>query len=159
MKILKAFGILVLLLIAMICFNLYNTHINNLKNNRRETRKLTPMEELELKMKAINEQTAEIEKFQEYAKTIEPADSSITTSIELASKTKDYPYEFIKNFIKNCATAPGNNYKMCSCLFNKVSEKYTYKESTEIEAKMADGQMPADFKEFVRKSRLKCSKN
>lgn len=73
-------------------------------------------------------------------------------------KKHDYPSDVTQNFMNSCEATSGGDQKMCSCLLEKIQEKYTYEEFSAIEVKMQAGQTPAEFLDFVGKARVECSK-
>lgn len=73
-------------------------------------------------------------------------------------KKHDYPSDVTQNFMNSCQSTSDGNQKMCSCVLDKIQEKYTYEEFSSIEVKILAGQIPAEFLDFVGKARAECSK-
>jgi hypothetical protein len=82
--------------------------------------------------------------------------SLISTSC--GPKKHDYPSDVTQNFMNSCQETSGGDQKMCSCLLDKIQEKYSYEEFSAIEVKMQAGQTPQEFLDFVGKARAECSK-
>jgi hypothetical protein len=74
------------------------------------------------------------------------------------AKKHDYPSDVTQNFMNACQKTSGVNQKMCSCLLDKIQEKYTYEEFSAIEVKMQSGQTPQEVLDFIGKARAECSK-
>jgi len=72
-------------------------------------------------------------------------------------KKHDYPSDVTQNFMNSCQETGGDQ-KMCSCILDKIQEKYTYEEFSSIEIKMQAGQTPSEFLNFVGEARAECSK-
>lgn len=70
---------------------------------------------------------------------------------------KQYPAELTQNFMNAC-TLNGGEQEMCSCLLEKIQEKYTLEEYSAIETKIQFGKTPDEFLEFLGKARVQCSK-
>jgi hypothetical protein len=73
-------------------------------------------------------------------------------------KKHDYPADVTQNFMNSCQSTSGGDQKGCSCLLDKIQEKYTFEEFSAIEVKILAGQTPSDFLDFVGKARAECSK-
>ena len=73
-------------------------------------------------------------------------------------KKNDYPSDVTQNFMNSCEETSGGDQKMCSCLLDKIQEKYTFEEFSAIEVKMQAGQTPEEFLGFIGKARAECSK-
>ncbi len=74
------------------------------------------------------------------------------------SKKHVYPADVTQNFMNSCQSTSGGEQKICSCLLDKIQEKYTFEEFSAIEVKMQAGQTPSKFLDFVGKARVECSK-
>ena len=74
-----------------------------------------------------------------------------------AVETGAYPAEVAEEFIASCEEA-GGTAEFCGCVFDKVKQAYTFEEFSAIEAKIAEGEPPADFVEFSGNARTECTK-
>jgi len=72
-------------------------------------------------------------------------------------KKNDYPADVIQNFMNSCQSTSDGDQKLCSCLLDKIQEKYTFEEFLAIDAKMQAGQTPSEFLDFVGKASVECS--
>ena len=72
-------------------------------------------------------------------------------------KKNDYPADVTQNFMNSCQSTSDGDQKLCSCLLDKIQEKYTFEEFSAIEVKMQAGQTPSEFLDFVGKARAECS--
>ena len=74
------------------------------------------------------------------------------------TKKNDYPANVTQNFMNSCQTTSGGDQNLCSCLLEKIQEKYTFEEFTAIEVKMQTGKTPSEFLDFVGKAKAECNK-
>ena len=73
-----------------------------------------------------------------------------------ASGTKDaYPQEVVDEFLKACQKA-GSSAKICTCLIDKIQEKYSLQEFTVIELKLGSSNPPEEFVEFAGRAKAGC---
>lgn len=67
----------------------------------------------------------------------------------------DYPSDAVETFVNACIAAapdtPGQK-ATCSCLFDKIQKKYSFKEYSAIDA----GQAPDDWPPFMAASMTEC---
>jgi hypothetical protein len=80
-----------------------------------------------------------------------------TTGNAKTGAPNEYPIEVLNAFMDSCKKSGGKQ-ETCLCVFEKVQQKYTFEEYSVLEAKMAGGQAPEDFLEFVGKARAECMK-
>ncbi len=55
----------------------------------------------------------------------------------------DYPPEIVANTVNACMLTSGGNEKMCSCVMDKVQEKYSLEEFIAIDTKIRQGDADA----------------
>lgn len=75
--------------------------------------------------------------------------AAVSSSTEAAANRTPYPAEVAQNFINSCIQNGGNQ-EACTCLFNKVQERYSLQEFVQVEqASMASGKLPQEVSEFA----------
>jgi hypothetical protein len=72
--------------------------------------------------------------------------------------SKTYPEQVKQNFINGCAPKVKGNTALCSCLFEKIENKYSFSEYVKIEEQMKAGQTPQDFLRFIDSVTTVCFK-
>lgn len=68
-----------------------------------------------------------------------------------------YPQEVVNEFVKSCRTA-GSSGKLCTCLIEKIQEKYSFEEFTVLELKLKSGAPPEEFIEFTGRAKAQCTR-
>lgn len=71
------------------------------------------------------------------------------------SKKDAYPQEVVDEFVRSCQKA-GSSAKLCTCLIDKVQEKYSFEDFNVIELKLSSGDPPDEFIEFVGRAKAGC---
>jgi hypothetical protein len=66
-----------------------------------------------------------------------------------------YPQEVADEFLKSCQGA-GSDAKLCSCLFDRIQDKYSFEEFTVMELKLSNGEPPEEFVQFVGSAKAQC---
>lgn len=69
---------------------------------------------------------------------------------------KDYPAAVKANFIKSCAAKANGNTVLCECMFEKIKERYTYKEFVELENNLNKGIQSKPFMNYVDSATRRC---
>jgi hypothetical protein len=69
---------------------------------------------------------------------------------------KGYPAEVKDNFVKGCAAKANGNTALCDCVFEKIRERYSYKEFVDMENNMKKGIRSQPFMNFVDSSTRRC---
>lgn len=69
---------------------------------------------------------------------------------------KDYPAEVKANFVKSCAAKANGNTALCECMFEKIKERYTYKEFVDMENNLKKGIQSQAFLSYVDSASRKC---
>ena len=84
--------------------------------------------------------------------------SAVTnTAAANSNGSREYPEETEDAFLDSCEDAGGTE-PFCTCVFEKVEEKYTFEEFSVIESKLVAGTPPEEFVEFTGKARAECAK-
>lgn len=88
-----------------------------------------------------------------------PAANAVTTYTDTNTPVAsvEYSESVAEEFRKGCegsASTPA----FCACVFEKVKQKYTFTEFSEIERKILAGEPSSDFVEFTRKASAECGK-
>lgn len=84
--------------------------------------------------------------------------SAVTNATAANSNgSREYPRETADAFLESCEEA-GSTGTFCTCVFEKVQEKYTFEEFSVIESKLMAGTPPEEFVEFTGKARAECTK-
>ena len=83
--------------------------------------------------------------------------NNAATDANAGSESGRYPDSVAEEFVKSCERS-GSSRAFCSCVFEKVQERYTFEEFSVIESKIIAGQTPEDFVEFSGKARAACTK-
>jgi hypothetical protein len=81
----------------------------------------------------------------------------VNTAAQTPAPKNEYPQNTVEAFLDSCEEA-GSEREFCSCVLDKVREKYTFAEFSVIESKLAAGQPPQEFVEFTGKARAECTK-
>lgn len=95
------------------------------------------------------------------ANTSAPAANSATLntnqgSTSTASSTA-YPQDTRDAFLRSCESA-GSTTVFCTCVFDKIQQKYPYEEFKAMEEAMLDGKTPTEFIKFSEQTRTECGK-
>jgi hypothetical protein len=61
------------------------------------------------------------------------------------------------NFINSCSKDQSR--EVCTCVFEKIQKKYTFKEFAEIDKKAESGNFDQEFVQFAENARAECSKS
>lgn len=69
---------------------------------------------------------------------------------------KEYPAEVKADFIKSCAAKANGNSVLCECMFEKIKERYTYKEFVELENNLNKGIRSQPFMNYVDSATRRC---
>lgn len=69
---------------------------------------------------------------------------------------KEYPADVKANFVKGCAAKANGNTLLCDCVFEKIRERYSYKEFVEMEDNLKKGIRSQPFMNFVDSSTRRC---
>ena len=72
------------------------------------------------------------------------------------SKKNDYPPEATQTFMNSCQQQPGANVQACSCLLDKIQQRYNFEEYSVIDTKLRMNQPVDGFYEFMGKARAQC---
>ena len=73
------------------------------------------------------------------------------------SDPKTYPAEVRDNFVNACCKKNEDLRPMCNCMFDKIKDKYTYKEYVDLEQKMKAGETPQEFLDFTNEATAACT--
>jgi len=84
------------------------------------------------------------------------ATNAVTTNTTPAA-SPEYSESVAEQFRQGCEGS-GSTPAFCACVFDKVKQKYTFEEFSEIERKILAGNSPSDFVEFTRKTSAECGK-
>ena len=79
-------------------------------------------------------------------------------SMMVDKNTHDYPQASKDAFIASCMANSGGQKEACSCMLAQVQERYSYGEMAELEEKIKSGQPPAEFTDFMNKTKDLCVK-
>lgn len=83
--------------------------------------------------------------------------NSNTGNANVAAENREYPAEVAEEFMKSCEES-GSPSGFCTCMFEKIQQKYTFEEFSTIETKISAGEPPDEFVEFTGKARAECTK-
>lgn len=95
------------------------------------------------------------------ANVVPPAPANNSNSIAKVDhtpaprETGAYPQEVVDEFIKSCQGA-GSSAKLCTCLIDKIQEKYSFEDFNVIELKLGSGNPPEEFVEFAGRAKAGC---
>ncbi len=76
-------------------------------------------------------------------------------SMMVDKNTHDYPQASKDAFISSC-TSSGGTQAACTCMLNKVQQKYTYGEMEELEKQIKSNQESPEFKDFMAQAANEC---
>lgn len=69
---------------------------------------------------------------------------------------KEYPAEVKANFVKSCAAKANGNTVLCECMFEKIRERYTYKQFVDMENDLKKGIQSPTFMSYVDSATRRC---
>lgn len=69
---------------------------------------------------------------------------------------KEYPDAVKANFIKSCAAKANGNTALCECMFEKIKERYSYKEFVELENNLNKGIQSQPFMNYIDSTTRRC---
>lgn len=69
---------------------------------------------------------------------------------------KEYPAEVKANFVKSCAAKANGNTVLCECMFEKIKERYTYKQFVDMENDLKKGIKSQSFMNYVDSATRRC---
>ncbi len=69
---------------------------------------------------------------------------------------KEYPAEVRANFVKSCAAKANGNTVLCECMFEKISERYTYRQFVDMENDLEKGIRSPTFMNYVDSATRRC---
>jgi hypothetical protein len=86
---------------------------------------------------------------------------SLFTAITLAScgDPHNYGKAVADNFINSCSEDQQVTREECTCVFDKIQKKYTFKEFAEIDKKAEAGNFDPEFVKFAETARSECSRS
>lgn len=69
--------------------------------------------------------------------------------ISCTAQKRTYPAAYVQNFMNGCIYSGGTQI-ICSCIIDKIQERYSLEEFSQIEVKMqATGVLPEEILDFV----------
>ena len=85
---------------------------------------------------------------------------SLFASLSLASCGDPHNYGTVvaDNFVNSCSSDQEITKEVCTCVFEKIQKKYTFKEFAEIDKKAETGNFEPEFVQFAENARAECSK-
>lgn len=69
---------------------------------------------------------------------------------------KEYPAEVKANFVKSCAAKANGNSALCECMFEKIKERYTYKQFVDMENDLKKGIQSQPFMNYMDSASRQC---
>jgi hypothetical protein len=85
---------------------------------------------------------------------------SLLATLTLAScgDPHNYGKTVEDNFVNSCAQDQDITREVCTCVFQKIEKKYTFKEFAEIDRKANAGNFEPEFVQFAENARAECTK-
>jgi hypothetical protein len=87
--------------------------------------------------------------------------TSIPAAMTFAScgDPHNYGKAVADNFVKSCTANQQVTKEVCTCVFEKIEKKYTFKEFADIDKKAEAGNFEPEFVQFAENARAECSKS
>ena len=80
----------------------------------------------------------------------------VSTLIISCGPGKEYPAEVKANFVKSCAAKANGNTALCECMFEKIKERYTYKQFVDMEKELKKGIQSQPFLNYMDSASRQC---
>ncbi len=80
----------------------------------------------------------------------------VSTLIISCGPGKEYPADVKASFIKNCAAKANGNSALCECMFEKIKERYTYRQFVDMENDLKKGIQSQPFMNYIDSATRQC---